>query len=61
MRNFTKLYLRMAHADLDAAVPLRQPVLARSFKTGGVTEKQIDGSDEMTEKYKEIASDLKVL
>ncbi|KAK9903238.1 hypothetical protein WJX75_000526 [Coccomyxa subellipsoidea] len=51
--------LRLPVKRSRSAVPLRQPVLARSFKTGGVTEKQIDGSDEMTEKYKEIASDLK--
>ncbi len=52
----------MANCDLDAAVRLGQPVLARSFKTreGGITEKGIDGSDEMTQKYQEIASDLKV-
>lgn len=46
----------------DAAVSLRQPVTARSFKTreGGITETNIDGSDEVTQKAQEIASNLKV-
>lgn len=48
---------------ITAAMPLRQPVTARSFKTreGGITEKQIDQSDEISEKAQEFASDLKVL
>ncbi|EIE23134.1 hypothetical protein COCSUDRAFT_42072 [Coccomyxa subellipsoidea C-169] len=46
---------------LRLPVKRSRSVLARSFKTreGGITEKGIDGSDEMTQKYQEIASDLK--
>ncbi|BDA50106.1 probable protein CURVATURE THYLAKOID 1A, chloroplastic at C-terminar half [Coccomyxa sp. Obi] len=53
--------LRLSRRTCRTAMPLRQPVTARSFKTreGGITEKQIDQSDEISEKAQEFASDLK--